>query len=134
MASIKPGSPGGIRLDTHVVVWLFTGELDRMSADVIERIETGTPTISPIVQLELTYLHEIGRLTVGGADIVGDLHERVGLRSSDQSLISVVHAAAALTWTRDPFDRIIVADALAANATLLTKDETILANTAAAMW
>ena len=125
---------GVIRLDTHAVVWLYTGELDRFSAAVRASLETDRLVISPIVQLELTYLHEIERLTVGGADIVGDLGSRIGLTISDQSLLSVVHAAAGLTWTRDPFDRLIVADALAASCSLLTKDEAIRQHVATARW
>jgi PIN domain nuclease of toxin-antitoxin system len=87
-----------------------------------------------MVQLELTYLHEIGRLTVSGAEIVGDLADRIGLRLSDATMPAVVHAASSLTWTRDPFDRMIVADAIVAATDLLTKDERILANTTFARW
>lgn len=125
---------GVIRLDTHAVVWLYTGELDRFSPTARASLETDRLVISPIVQLELTYLHEIERLKVGGADIVGDLGSRIGLTLSDQSLVSVVHAAAGLTWTRDPFDRLIVADALAASCSLLTKDATIRQHVATARW
>jgi len=87
-----------------------------------------------MVQLVLTFLHEIGRLTVSGAEIVGDLIDRIGLRLSDAPMSAVVHAAASLTWTRDPFDRMIVADAVVAATDLLTKDERILANTTLARW
>lgn len=125
---------GVIRLDTHVVVWLYTGEIERLSAPAIEAIESHLPFISPMVQLELTYLHEIGRLTVSGADIVGDLQERIGLRLSESTMTAVVHAAASLTWTRDPFDRIIVADAIVAAAHLVTKDDVIREHTTSALW
>ena len=125
---------GVIRLDTHVVVWLYTGEIERLSAPAIEAIESHLPFISPMVQLELTYLHEIGRLTVSGADIVGDLRERIGLRLSESTMTAVVHAAASLTWTRDPFDRIIVADAIVAAAHLVTKDDVIREHTTSALW
>lgn len=125
---------GVIRLDTHAVVWLYTGELDRFTPAGRVLLERDRLVISPIVQLELTYLHEIERLRVGGADIVGDLGSRIGLTISDQSLLSVVHAAAGLTWIRDPFDRLIVADALAASCSLLTKDEAIRQHVSTARW
>ena len=125
---------GVIRLDTHVAVWLYTGEIERLSAPAIDAIESHLPFISPMVQLELTYLHEIGRLTVSGADIVGDLQERIGLRLSESTMTAVVHAAASLTWTRDPFDRIIVADAIVAAAHLVTKDDVIREHTTSALW
>lgn len=123
-----------IRLDTHVVVWLYTGETEKLSAVVVDSIEQHLPIVSPMVQLELTYLHEIGRLGVSGAEIVGDLRERIGLQLSDASLTAVVQAAASLGWTRDPFDRMIVADALVASARLLTRDATITANSPLALW
>jgi PIN domain nuclease of toxin-antitoxin system len=45
-----------------------------------------------------------------------------------------VQAAAGLSWTRDPFDRLIAAHAILADATLLTADRTILANLPQAAW
>jgi PIN domain nuclease of toxin-antitoxin system len=125
---------GVIRLDTHVVVWLFVGDTERLSANAIEAIEQNDLVISPMVQLELTYLHEIGRLTVSGADVVGDLRARVGLSVSTASLEAAVHAAAPLSWTRDPFDRLIVADAAVAATDLLTKDDVIHRHVSFARW
>lgn len=125
---------GVIRLDTHVVVWLFTGETQLLSADAIHAIEQQELVISPMVQLELSYLHEIGRLTIGGADLIADLQRRIGLRRSDLPLEALVNTAATLTWTRNPFDRLIVADALVAGTALLTKDRTIHEQTTIARW
>jgi PIN domain nuclease of toxin-antitoxin system len=39
-----------------------------------------------------------------------------------------------LSFTRDPFDRLIAGHALAANATLLTVDDTLLAHVSCARW
>ena len=123
-----------IRLDTHVVVWLYTGELERFTEAARESLEHDDLVVSPIVELELTYLHEIGRLSVAGTMVTADLRERVGLVWSDQSMASVVTAAAPLSWTRDPFDRLIVGDALAASCALLTKDDTIQQHCSLARW
>jgi PIN domain nuclease of toxin-antitoxin system len=123
-----------IRLDTHVVVWLYTGESERFSAKAAERLAQEDLVISPIVDLELAYLFEVGRLRVPGTSIVSDLKERLGLQHSAQSLASAVAAAIPLNWTRDPFDRLIVGDALGANSRLLTKDSSILANCTLAEW
>lgn len=73
-------------------------------------------------------------MTVGGADILGDLASRIGLVTSDQSLLSVVQVVAEPNWTRDPFGRLIVADALVANCPLLTKDEVIRRHVSIARW
>ena len=67
-----------IRLDTHVVVWLYTGELERFTEVARESLEHDDLVVSPIVELELTYLHEIGRLSVAGTLVTADLRERVG--------------------------------------------------------
>jgi PIN domain nuclease of toxin-antitoxin system len=125
---------GVIRLDTHVVVWLYTGETEQLSAAAVAAIEQHELVVSPMVQLELSYLHEIGRLAIGGADIIADLERRVGLRRSDLGLEALVDTAASLTWTRDPFDRLIVADALVAGTALLTKDRSINDHTTIARW
>ena len=84
-----------IRLDTHVVVWLYTGELERFTEVARESLEHDDLVVSPIVELELTYLHEIGRLSVAGTLVTADLRERVGLVWSDRSMASVVTARGA---------------------------------------
>ncbi len=123
-----------VRLDTHVVAWLYAGEPDRFSPSAAEAINNNDVVVSPIVELELTYLHESGRLLVNGHTIIGDLRERIGLLLSDSSMAAVMQAAGALSWTRNPFDRIIVGDALAANTRLITKDQLIRSNLSLALW
>jgi PIN domain nuclease of toxin-antitoxin system len=123
-----------VRLDTHIVVWLYAGSVDRLSQTVRDAINDNGIVVSPIVELELTYLHEIGRLTVNGATIIGDLRSRIGLSLSEASMATVIQAAAPLSWTRDPFDRIIVGDALTANTQLLTKDQLIRSHVPLALW
>jgi len=125
---------GVIRLDTHVVVWLYVGDVERLSPRAIDALESNDLVVSPIVQLELSFLYEIGRLRVGGADIIGDLRERIGLHVSEVPTSALVNAATPLSWTRDPFDRLIVADATVAATDLLTKDETIRSNVSIARW
>jgi PIN domain nuclease of toxin-antitoxin system len=46
----------------------------------------------------------------------------------------VVDQAIAESWTRDPFDRLIVANAKAAAAPLVTRDERIRDNYSRALW
>lgn len=123
-----------IRLDTHIVAWLYIGATGRLTATARRLLETNEPVVSPAVELELTFLQEIGRFTVSGADVTADLRERIGLELSDISFGAVVASAAPLNWTRDPFDRLIVADALAAGTALLTKDAEIREHCSAAAW
>ncbi len=87
-----------------------------------------------MVELELTYLYEIGRVTEPASAPLAALRKRIGLQTVDASLASVAQAAAGLSWTRDPFDRLISAQAIAADAQLLTADQTILAHLPQATW
>jgi len=60
--------------------------------------------------------------------------DRIGLKVCDKSLNTIVSGALNLSWTRDPFDRIIVANASVNNDILVTKDQNILKNYKKAMW
>ncbi len=53
---------------------------------------------------------------------------------SDGSIAELGQAAADLSWTRDPFDRLISAHAIVANAPLVTADETIREHLPLAVW
>ena len=123
-----------IHLDTHVIVWLFAGDLDRLSDAARQWIERASLVISPMVELELQYLHEIGRTSRPGREVVADLATRLGLTRSTASFADIAERAASLAWTRDPFDRIIVASALADGCPLLTKDDNIRQHFTAAVW
>ena len=65
-----------IHLDTHVVAWLYAGALDRIPSPARRRIEQGAPMVAPMVELELQYLHELGRTRATGWEVVGDLERR----------------------------------------------------------
>lgn len=98
-----------IYLDTHVVVWLYAGRTDLLSPLAVDRIEAEDLYISPMVQLELEYLREIDRLTVGSALIIESLSQRIGLTLCDLPFAAVVVESILQSWTRDPFDRLITA-------------------------
>lgn len=123
-----------IALDTHVAVWLHAGELERFPQSLQGRLDASDLVICPIVLLEMEYLREIGRLNFTSEEILGDLGADLGLRVCDHSFPAIIREAVKQTWTRDPFDRIIVAHALAAGYRLATKDETIRAHCREAVW
>jgi len=123
-----------MHLDTHVVAWLFAGYIDHLPAAVRRRLDTEPLAISPIVELELAYLHEIGKTSQPPGVVLPELRASVGLTVSDIPSRSVTVAATGLAWTRDPFDRLIGAQAIAANEMLLTKDERIRKHLELAVW
>jgi PIN domain nuclease of toxin-antitoxin system len=123
-----------IHLDTHVVVWLYAGDLIRFPAGARKRIEREELRISPMVALELEYLHAVGRIAEGAATVLQDLANKLGLAQDDGNFAAVVTAARALTWTRDPFDRMIVGSAAMAGVSLMTKDRNIRQRYRQAVW
>lgn len=122
-------------LDTHIVVWLRQKELQKFSPKALEAIEqAGQLFISPMVELELKFLHEIGRISETPYNILGDLGAMIGLKIDDHSFSEIIQKAMLIDWPRDPFDRIIVAHAMSQERKLLTKDEKILSHFQDAIW
>lgn len=124
-----------VYLDTHVVVWLCEGEVEKLSAAAVTAIETSDLLISPIVLLELQYLFEIKRIVKPSLALIEQLQTLVGLKMSDYSFPDVVRTALSETWTRDPFDRMIVAQARADGySELVTSDQKIQENYSRTVW
>lgn len=114
--------------------WLYEGADRRIPTAVRNLIETGQPFVSPIVELELAYLYEVGKVTESAAAPLSALRKTIGLQIADIPAAALVQAATGLSWTRDPFDRMIAAQAIVADAPLVTADKTILANLPLATW
>jgi len=112
-----------IYLDTHIAVWLYMGDTSRLSSNAVKAVNKNDLLISPIVLLELTYLYEIGRLKTDAHTITGFLNKAIGLGICELPFEDVINSAVKQQWTRDPFDRIIVAHA--SGYGLVTKDEPI---------
>ena len=98
-------------LDTHVALWLYAGETSRISKRAAAAINQEVLLVSPMVLLELQYLREIGRITVAPRAIVTELKRQLGLTVQDVPFEAVAKQAADIEWTRDVFDRMIVAQA-----------------------
>lgn len=124
-----------IYLDTHVAAWLYADGDARMSPAAITSLrESDDIRISPMVRLELQYLFEVGRVTAPAAKVVDELRTTLGLTVCDASFAAVAHLAEDLTWTRDPFDRLIVAHAALHEAPLVTKDGALHPRYSGCVW
>jgi PIN domain nuclease of toxin-antitoxin system len=123
-----------IYLDTHVLVRLYLGDADKLGAAARQAIEDQELVVSPAAVLELEFLHEIGRLHPTASRVVSLLAEDLGLRVCDLPFRTVVDHALKEAWGRDPFDRLIVANAKANNAPLVTKDDKIHRYYSRALW
>ncbi len=123
-----------VHLDTHVIVWLYAGRDDLLSDKGRRAIRDDQLVFSPIVRLELQYLLETERITKKPNQILDTLGAEIALRPCHSNFEAVVSQASGLKWTRDPFDRIITAQAGVAQARLLTKDQTIRKHYRKAFW
>lgn len=122
-------------VDTQVAVWLAEANLAKISQKAISLIQLGDVRISPMAVVELQYLYETRRIVVPPAEILVKLNAEIGLTVCDHPFPIIAEIALGEGWTRDPFDRIIVAHAKANGvAPLLTEDEAIRANYANARW
>lgn len=122
-------------VDTHVIVWATRADdHDRLSARARRCLDEDDLHTSPMVRLELALLHEIGRLADHPDQVLGRAADYLGVREAPESLGVIVRTAIDLSWTRDPFDRLIAAHAIAANAQLLTTDTTMREHLDIAVW
>ena len=118
-------SPGFL-LDTHTFLWAVK-DPDRLGAGARKIIEDPQNTLylSVISAYEVTLKDSMGKLDASYALVVSDLAEiarRLGCRELP---ITLKHAwqAGRMDWRhRDPFDRMIAAQAALENLTLITND------------
>jgi len=109
-----------ILLDTNALIWLEQG---RPRARRLQR-QHRRLYISPINLLELQFLLEAGRLRLRGTLESLTRDERWLL--DDPPAVSWFLHAIDLEWTRDPFDRLLVAHARLRGWRLATADKTLL--------
>jgi len=107
-------------LDTHFLIWAVLGSRR------LERhpwIEGHRPWgVSPVSLLEIQLLSEVGRLELEAPRFFDTLSEDARFVIDEPPLLPVVRQALTLGWTRDPFDRLLVAHSLARRVPLCTVD------------
>ena len=124
-----------IYLDTHVLVWLYAQGGAAVPQPVAALLEGSDDLrISPMVRLELQFLFEIGRVAERPLPVLDAMESALGIMQCKAAFPAVVREAEMQGWTRDPFDRLIVSQAALFNAPLVTKDKTIHAHYARAVW
>jgi PIN domain nuclease of toxin-antitoxin system len=121
-------------LDTHAVIFLWEGRTEVFGAGSREILEQSLLLISPLVRLEMGFLKEVGKLKAEPDQILGSLTSDYGAVLTDDSLEALVPLAMPLSWTRDPFDRLLVATALLHQAPLVTRDSRIHEHFPGAVW
>jgi len=122
-------------LDTHIVMLLAAGRRSRLSTESLGLMKRAELLLSPMAYLELEFLYEIKRSRLSARDLFGKVARETGLRMCDLPFTVVSQAALAEGWTRDPFDRMIVAQAKANGfAWLVSSDEQIVKHYPRTVW
>ena len=108
-----------ILLDTNAVLWLLTEH--RRAAPLLE--SGARLFLSPVTLLELQFLIECGRLETVEDDALAAVEADPRWRLDDPSSARLFSAALPIEWTRDPFDRLLVAHARCRRWKLATGDQ-----------
>lgn len=125
-----------IYLDTHTIIWLYQYKTQKFSQKVIETLEDLENRLlySPMIRLELQYLYEIRRIKYAPKQMLNELEVTLDLEICQKSWAKVVDVAVRCRFTRDPFDRLIVAHAMLDSNFIITKDENLTANYPNCIW
>jgi PIN domain nuclease of toxin-antitoxin system len=122
-----------IFLDTHALIFLAADQ-KKIPWKVWHFLDADDLVYSPMARLELDFLYEIGRIKEDPRAIMVLLAQDHGVLVETEGWVRAPEIAATLSWTRDPFDRLITAHALTWAAPLLTRDGTIRDNYRHAFW
>jgi PIN domain nuclease of toxin-antitoxin system len=111
-----------ILLDTNALLWLEAGHKRARPL----RKAGYSLYVSPASVLEVQFLAELGRIRWRGGHSSADILEDERFRVDEPPAVRWFGEAATLSWTRDPFDRLIVAHAITRQWKIATGDTTIL--------
>ena len=122
----------GFLLDSHVLLWL-TPVTPTLSRQVLDQLSLAANAlfVSPASVAELCIKASLGKLALpfGRDEDAGkafaQLLEELGIMSLDVTLEHAARLRDLPQHHRDPFDRLIVAQAMAEDLTLVTHDRTL---------
>lgn len=117
-----------VQIDTNVILRLHELGINGFNLAARDLLLTSEIFVSHLVELELQTLFEKNKVLVLPSELIGFFQDNIGLQFSRSKVNQIVKSASSLKWTRDPFDRLIVGNALANEMELLTSDRNILEN------
>lgn len=112
-------------LDTHALLWLAFGD-ERLPAPIRQRLEDRSRPVyvSAVSAIEITIKHRIGKLPQAGAlarDFSGSVYQ-MGLVGLPISIAEAELAGRMDNAHRDPFDRLLIAQGLLNELTLVSNE------------
>lgn len=116
--------------DTHVVLWSAT-EPDRLAPGAREALEDGANEVrvSIVTAWEIAIKQSLGKLDLPAPaeTWLPNVLQRTGFEVAELGLGAALRVRALPWHHRDPFDRLLVAQALEEGFTIVTRDEAFAA-------
>ena len=112
-----------VLLDTHFLLWLVLESNRRTQFPWLHRYRPWG--VSPVSFLEIQFLAEVGKLSVKNPEFAQTVMNDPRFIVDGIALDTLVSHALPLTWTRDPFDRLLAAHSAARHVSLCTTDPAI---------
>ncbi|MEW2591070.1 type II toxin-antitoxin system VapC family toxin [Micromonospora aurantiaca] len=110
-------------LDTHVALWAITGDAT-LGVEFLDRLRHDPDVfLSPVSLWEITIKQQAGKLS-GPPDLAERVRD-MGFREVPVTHDHAITARRLPPHHRDPFDRMLVAQAITENLTLATRDASI---------
>ena len=124
-------------LDTHALLWWFTDDarLSTNAREVIGDVQN-TVLVSAASAWEIATKHRLGKLDIGG-EILQRFDELIiadGFTHMAVSYRHAIHAGAYTVNHRDPFDRMLAAQAELEGVSLVTVDPALHAFPIRCLW
>lgn len=124
-------------LDTHTFIWWAVDPTKlSLNADVALRDVTNTLYLSLASIWELQIKLQIGKVTLPKPlpELVQNQQRVNGIQPLPITLDHIYNLAALATHHKDPFDRLIIAQAIAENLTVVSADSTFASYTVSVLW
>jgi PIN domain nuclease of toxin-antitoxin system len=121
-------------LDTHLVLWWMAGEASRISKKALAALGSDAvePIVSAVTVWEAAIKRGLGKLDAP-ADLLGQL-ERAGVQLLPITARHADLVASLPPHHRDPFDRLLVAQATIEGLALVSHDESLRAYDVEVVW
>jgi PIN domain nuclease of toxin-antitoxin system len=110
-----------ILLDTHAAIWLVQGHRRARPLRTLPRLY-----LSPASVLEIQFLCELHRVRLAAGTTIENVSADPRWAVDEPAAARWFAAACELSWTRDPFDRLLVAHARVRGWKLATGDSGLL--------
>lgn len=127
----------GYLLDTNVLLWLCS-DVDVVPEKTVELLATTPDTLflSAISIWEIAQKHKIGKLPlpISPERLVSQAQERIGFAILSFQESDSYNLARLPSIHRDPFDRMLICQAIEHGLTIVTNDRAIMAYPIKTLW